>query len=101
VIATLLGFLTLAFGASSVVVDLRDSLNTIWHVPLDLGSTGLSTIFRLVKERFYSFAMILGVDFLLLVSLVLNAWIAAMGKFFASALPTPESLLLVATFLIS
>jgi len=101
VIATFLGFLTLAFGASSVVVELRDALNTIWHVPLDRGNTGLSSIFRLVKERFYSFAMILGVGFLLLVSLVLNAWIGAMGKFFASALPTPESLLQVATFLIS
>ena len=54
-----------------------------------------------MKDRFYSFAMILGVGFLLLVSLVLNAWIAAMGKFFASALPTPESLLHVATFVIS
>jgi len=101
VIATLLGFLTLAFGASSVVVELRDALNTIWHVPFDRSNTGLSNIFRLVKHRFYSFAMILGVGFLLLVSLVLNAWIAAMGKFFASALPTPESLLHVATFLIS
>ena len=101
VIATFLGFLTLAFGASSVVVELRDALNTIWHVPFDRGNTGLSSIFRLVKDRFYSFAMILGVGFLLLVSLVLNAWIAAMGKFFASALPTPEWLLHVATFLIS
>jgi len=101
VIATLLSLLTLAFGASSVVVELRDALDTIWHVPLDRCNTGLSNIFRLVKDRFYSFAMILGVGFLLLVSLVLNAWIAAMGKFFASALPTPESLLHVATFLIS
>jgi membrane protein len=100
-IATLLGVLTLAFGASSVVVELRDALNTISHVPLDPGNTGLSSIFGLVKERFYSFAMILGIGFLLLVSLVLNAWIAAMGKFFASALPTPESLLHVATFVIS
>ncbi len=101
VIATLLGFLTLAFGASSVVVELRDALNTIWHVPLDRCNTGLSSIFRLVKERFYSFAMILAIGFLLLVSLVLNAWIAAMGKFFASALPTSESLLHLATFLTS
>jgi len=101
VIATVLGFVTLAFGASSVVVELADALNTIWHVPLNPGNTGLSSIFRLVKEQFYSFAMILGVGFLLLVSLVLNAWIAAMGRFFASALPTPESILHMANFLIS
>src|SRR5580704_18344206 len=31
--ATVLGSLTLAFGASAVVMELRDALNTIWHVP--------------------------------------------------------------------
>jgi membrane protein len=56
-IATILGFGTLAFGASSVVVELRDALNTIWHVPVDSANTGLASIFRLVKERFYSFAI--------------------------------------------
>jgi membrane protein len=64
--------------------------------------TGAALVFpaSFVWERFYSFAMILGVGFLLLVSLVLNAWIAAMGKFFTSTLPTPEPLLHVVTFVI-
>ena len=101
VVASLLGVLTLAFGASSVVVELRDTLNTIWHVPLAPRNTGFASIFRLVKERFYSFALILGVGFLLLVSLVLNAWIAAMGSFFGSFLPTSETVLHAATFLFS
>jgi membrane protein len=100
-IASLLGLLTLAFGASSVVVELRDALNTIWHVAPDPRNTGFASIVRLAKERFYSFALILGVGFLLLVSLVLNAWIAAMGSFFGSFLPTPEPLLHAATFLFS
>ena len=43
----------------------------------------------------------IGVGFLLLVSLVLNAWIAAMGSFFGSSLPIPESVLHIATFLFS
>jgi membrane protein len=101
VIASLLGVLTLAFGASSVVVELRDTLNTIWHVPLAPRNRGFANIFRLVKERFYSFALILGVGFLLLVSLVLNAWIAAMGSFFGSFLPTSETVLHAGTFLFS
>ena len=101
VVASLLGLLTLAFGASSVVVELRDALNTIWHVPPDSRNTGFASLFRLAKERFYSFALILGVGFLLLVSLVLNAWIAAMGSFFGSFLPTPEAVLHAATFLFS
>ena len=101
VVASLLGLLTLVFGASSVVVELRDALNTIWHVPPDSRNTGFASLFRLAKERFYSFALILGVGFLLLVSLVLNAWIAAMGSFFGSFLPTPEAVLHAATFLFS
>src|SRR6476469_2168375 len=88
-LASLLGLLTLAFGASSVVVELRDALNTIWHVAADRQNTGLASIFRLAKERFYSFALMLGVGFLLVVSLVLNAWIAAMGSFFGYDMPTP------------
>jgi len=100
-VATVLGILTLAVGASSVVVELRAALNTIWHVPTAPDDTRLSSIFRLVKERFYSFALILGVGFLLLVSLVLNACLAAMGKFFGGFLPAPEGLLQAATSLIS
>ena len=101
VIATVLGVLTLAFGASSVVVELRDALNTIWHVPAGSGGAGLASIFRMAKERFYSFGLVLGVGFLLLVSLILNAWIAAMGRFFGTFLPASESILHIGTFLLS
>jgi membrane protein len=99
--ATAFGLGVLAFGASSVVVELRDALNTIWHVPTEPGSTGFAMIFRIVKERFYSFAMILGIGFLLLVSLVLSAAIAALGEYFGSVLPTHEAVLHAATFVVS
>jgi len=91
VIATLLGLATLAFGASSVFVELHDAMNTIWDVPLPLDRNNAATIVRLIKDRFYSFAAVLGIGFLLLVSLVLNAAIAAMG------IAVPR----VATFLMS
>jgi membrane protein len=77
-IATLLGLATLAFGASSMFVELHGAMNTIWDVPLPRDRTNAATIVRLIRDRFYSFAMVLGIGFLLLVSLVLNAWIAAM-----------------------
>jgi membrane protein len=98
--ATVLGLLTLAIGASSVVVELRGALNTIWHVA-GPETTGFSSILRLIRERFYSFALVLGVGFLLLVSLVLNACLAAIGKFFGGLLPAPEAVLQAATALIS
>jgi membrane protein len=98
--ATVLGVLTLVLGASAVVVELRDALNTIWHVPAATSSS-LRGFLRLVKERFYLFGLILGVGFLLLVSLALNAAIAAFGSLFGSLRPASESLLHLAVFLIS
>jgi membrane protein len=94
--ATVLGVLTLVLGASAVVVELRDALNTIWHVPAATFSS-LRGFLRLARERFYLFGLILGVGFLLLVSLALNAAIAALG----SLLPAPESVLHLAVFVIS
>jgi membrane protein len=77
-IATLLGLATLAFGASSVFVELHDAMNTIWGVPHPPDRNHAATVIRLIRDRFYSFATVLGIGFLLLVSLVLNVWIAAM-----------------------
>jgi membrane protein len=99
--ATVLGILTLVFGASAVVVELRDALNTIWHVPSKVKVSTFNSFLRLVKERFYLFGLILGVGFLLLVSLVLNAAIAALGSLFGLLRPTSESVLHLAVFLIS
>ena len=101
VIATVAGILTLAVGGSSVVVELRDALNTIWHVPPKPECTRLAGILRSVKERSYSAGLVLGIGFLLLISLALNALISAMGKFFGAFLPTPEITLQAGTFLIS
>lgn len=71
-VATVVGLATLAFGASSVFVELRDSMNTAWHVSLPPHRSDAATMLRLVRERFYSFVTVLGTGFLLLVSLVLK-----------------------------
>ena len=78
VIATLLGLTTLSFGASSIFVELHDAMNTIWHVSLPPDRNHAATAVRLIKDRFYSFATVLGIGFLLLASLALNSWTAAM-----------------------
>ena len=99
-LATVLGVLTLVLGASAVMVDLRDALNTIWHVPAATFSS-LRSFLRLVIERFYLFGLILGVGFLLLVSLALNAAITALGSLFGLLLPASVCVLHLAVFLIS
>jgi membrane protein len=68
---------------------LRDSLNAVWGAK----STSGAGLIGMIKYRFFSFAMVLGIGFLLLVSLVLSAVIAAAGKFFQGYLPVPEAVL--------
>lgn len=97
VIATVLGLLTLLYGATSVVAELRSALNTIWCVRVS-EQTGLQSILEVLRERTISFALVLGVGFLLVVSLAVNAALAAVGPRIHSYLPTPEWLLHVADF---
>lgn len=87
-IATIIGIVTLLFGAGGVFSQLKDSLNTVWDVaPKQAGG-----IMAAIREKFLSIAMVLGTGFLLLVSLVIDAAIAAMGKYASSVLPGGEAL---------
>lgn len=77
-IATLLGLATLAFGASSVFLELHEAMNTIWHVSVPRYRNNAATIIRLIGDRFYSFATVLSTGILLLVALLLNSLGSAM-----------------------
>jgi membrane protein len=87
-IATILGVVTLLLGASGVFGQLKDALNTIWDVKPKEGRG----IMGMVKDRFFSFAMVFGLGFLLLVSLIIDTAIGAMGKYAGSHLPGGEAL---------
>lgn len=95
--ATIVGLVMLLFGASGVFGQLKDALNTIWEVEPKKGG-GIGT---LIKDRFLSFAMVFGVGFLLLVSLVLSAALAAMGKFLSASLPGGAGLWQVINLVVS
>jgi membrane protein len=77
--ATILGLMMLAIGSSGVFSELQQSLNIIWEVQPKAGR-GLVGI---IRDRFFSFVMVLGIAFLLLVSLLLSALLASVGKFFS------------------
>jgi membrane protein len=94
---TVIGIATLLFGASGVFAELRDSLNKIWEVKTTPGSG----VWAMIRERFLTFGMVLGIGFLLLVSLLLSAALAAFGKFFGDSLPLPAFVLEGANMLIS
>ncbi len=74
---TLVGIVVLLIGATSVFAELQDALDRIWRAPARERSGGL---WRLLRARLLSFGMILGIAFLLMVSLVMGAIIAALGK---------------------
>ncbi len=95
--ASVIGFLTLLFGASGVFGELRAALNKIWEVSPEV-SAG---VWGMLRERFFSFGMVLSIGFLLLVSLVLSAGLAAAGKFFGGLLPMPAWVLSAINFLVS
>jgi membrane protein len=95
--AGLIGVVMLLLGASGVMGELKSALNTIWEVP----ATKSAGVWGFVRARFFSFTMVLGVGFLLLVSLVVSAALAAMGTFFQGFLPVPEIVLHVVNFVVS
>ncbi len=100
VIATLLGLITLLFSASGVVIELRDALNLVWDVPAQ-NTTGMRILTAFIKDRLFSFAIVLGIGFLLIVSLVISTWIAAIGEFSASLFPGETALLHIGNMIVS
>jgi len=75
-LATLFGIVLLFIGATTVFAELQDAFDRIWRAPARAGSAGL---WNLVRVRLLSFGMILGIGFLLMVSLVFSAAMAAMN----------------------
>ncbi|MBK8536508.1 MAG: YihY/virulence factor BrkB family protein [Candidatus Competibacteraceae bacterium] len=77
VLASAFGFVILFIGATSVFAELQDALDRIWRAPARTGNSGL---WRLLRARLLSFGMILGIGFLLMVSLAFSAGLAALSK---------------------
>jgi membrane protein len=97
IVAAIIGLITLIFGASGVFGELQEALNRMWDVP----KPSASGIWTTIKQRLLSFGMVLSVGFLLLVSLLISACLAGVGKFIGGILPLPEFVLHAVDFVIS
>ncbi|GGB16916.1 YihY/virulence factor BrkB family protein [Mucilaginibacter rubeus] len=73
-IAVVIGVVTLLLGASSIFIEIQDSLNIIWRVKAKPKSGWM----QLLKNRFVSFSLIISLGFLLLASLIINLIISAL-----------------------
>jgi membrane protein len=97
VLATLISLVVVIIGGSGVFSELRSALNKVWDIQPQ-NSDGISGF---IRERLFSYGMVLGIGFLLVASLVLSTVVAAVGHFWAGLLPLPEIALTAINFLIS
>ena len=97
VVGTIIGFVTILFGATGLFAALQKTLNRIWEVEAkpDQG------IWSFVRTRILSFGMVLGIGFLLLVSLVFSTAVAALDQWAQGMVPGAEVLFRVLTFVVS
>jgi membrane protein len=96
-ITTIVGVVALLFGAAGVFGQLQDSLNTIWGVKSKPGKGLLAFI----RARFLSLSMVMGIGFLLLVSMAVSTFLTAVTKSMGHALPVPQALAHGLNFLVS
>ena len=95
-----IGIVTLVIAATAAFVQLQISLNLVWEVAPKPGPM----IRTMLKKRLVSFALVIGIGFLLSVSLALSAAIQSLREYTAARIPMPVTLLegihLVTSFLI-
>jgi membrane protein len=96
-IAGILSFLTLLWGSTNVFAQLQNSLNKIWNVERKPGGG----IWATLRSRLFSFTMVLGIAFLLLVSLVLSTVLTMFVDWGHGILPGADWLWQVINFLVS
>ncbi len=98
IFATLVSIATLVIAATTVFGELQSDLDRIWRVPPPAKQ---SSIWALLRTRLLSFGVVLGLGFLLLVSLVVSAAIAAFGKWWDGFFEGWEALLYALNFCLS
>ncbi|MCA1323259.1 YihY/virulence factor BrkB family protein [Herbaspirillum sp. alder98] len=76
-IAAAISVVTLAVGATAVFSELQSALDRIWRIPAVARKTG---VWQLLRTRLLSFGLILGLGFMLIISLVVSAGLAAIGR---------------------
>ena len=97
------GILTLLFGATTVFAQLQSALNRIWRVQTSAGAavSRPALLWSLIRTRLLALALIFVVGFLLLVSLVVSAGLAALHQYLARAFSGGALVWEVVNFLVS
>jgi membrane protein len=94
VIAAVVGIAGIVLGSAGLFFQLKDALNTVWEVAPKPGYR----LVDMIRDNALSFAMVLGLGVLMLVSLVLTTGLSAAGSLLGSALPGSETVWRLADF---
>ncbi len=97
ILATIIGLVTLLLGAAGLFGQLQDALNTVWEVAPKPGQG----IMIMLRQRFISFTMVLGIGFVLVVSLVISTVMAAVGTWMEANIPAQAAILGIVNFVVS
>ncbi|HEY0883937.1 MAG TPA: YihY/virulence factor BrkB family protein [Ramlibacter sp.] len=97
-VAGIISFFVLLVGATTVFAELQSALDRIWHVPAAKKPSGVMAVLR---ARLLSFGLILGLAFLLMISLVVSAGVAALGTWMGGMMPGWETMLHAINLLVS
>lgn len=97
-IAGIISLVVLLVGATTVFAELQSALDRIWHVPAARKPSGVMAVLR---ARLLSFGLILGLAFLLMISLVVSAGVAALGTWMGGLMPGWETMLQAINVLVS
>ena len=98
IIATVVSLVTLLIGATTVFGELQTDLDRIWKAPKAAKPDG---VWGMIRTRILSFGLIIGIGFVLIVSLALSAALAALGKWWSGAFGNWNILLQIVNFLVS
>ena len=96
-VASGIAIVTLVLTATGLFIELQAALNRVWGVEVKPGQG----IWGFIKNRLLSFAVVVSIGFLLLVSLVVSAVLAAAGKYFSDRMPGLDILWSVLNALVS
>lgn len=97
-LAAVIGVIALLIGATAIFAELQSALDRIWRVPAPKHQSG---IWYLLRTRLLSFGLVLGLGFLLMVSLVVSAALAALGQWWASWIQGWDVLLEILNFAVA
>src|ERR1700720_3414669 len=95
IFASVVGVISLIAGATGVLSELKSALNRIWR------TAERGDVKEIVKKNVVFLGMVLGMGFLLTVSLIVSAALASVGHFLAGLLPAQELIAHIVDFTLS